>query len=435
MRRVGTGFLRAGAARVRVAAAILAVGAGLLPAGATAQAAPASVSGGNAHAAVPAVEPQQFTLDTSTLATGLTAPVAVSSPRDGSRRLFVLERDGVIKVVNQDTGVIEATPYLDIRDRVGINASDEHSGLIGIAFNPGWKTSPFVYLTYRDTENYLRVVRYRPVGGDPAAAALDPASAVEVLTAGRTPYNLFTGGGQLAFGPNGLLYIAVGGREYGAPQNLRALKGKVLRINTGCGTAVYCIPPGNPFAHDTSGRRKEIWAWGVKDPTGLSIDWATGMVWIADTAEQRPEVTARSQFGVGGNLGYPCYNGFVRTGNGCVSGTAYVMPRFDLDPAYVQDLTPGLVYRGGQPELPGFYVFGRYLYRYKYGYQFLASHNPGGAVDSWYDRGQVPPPPPAPYDECGCAYAPRVQGFGEGDLRELYAVLRDGTLRRIVVHP
>lgn len=283
------------------------------------------------------------------------------------------------------------------------------------------------------------MVRYRPTGGDHRASTLDPASATPVLTAGRTPapYNLFTGGGQLAFGSDGLLYIAVGGREYGASQNLSALKGKVLRINTGCGTAVYCIPASNPFARDSTGKRKEIWAWGVRDPQ-LSVDAATGTVWIGDYGGKQHEVTARRQSGVGGNLGYPCYDGKARTGAGCVAGAPYLMPNFDLTvqpyPGYdlYVSMTPGHVYRGPQAPALGFYVFGKSESSFRDTYQYLLTHNPGSAGAPYYTRGSIPYECEAYACENKNKRAPGIAAFGEGDGRELYAVLDDDTLLRIV---
>lgn len=212
--------------------------------------------------------------------TGASSFVAVSAllavipaAGDGSGRVFVVEQNGRIKVI--DKGADTAGVFLDISDRV---SKTGERGLLGLAFAPDYKTSGVFYLDYTDTAGDTVISRYRVSASSGVA---DPGSAQVLLTV-KQPYANHNGG-QIVFGPDGYLYIGMGdGGSGGDPkrnaQNGKSLLGKLLRIDvTGAiGTSDrYRIPLDNPFVADTA-FQPEIWALGLRNPWRFSFDRGTG---------------------------------------------------------------------------------------------------------------------------------------------------------------
>jgi glucose/arabinose dehydrogenase len=206
-----------------------------------------------------------------------------------------------------------------------------------------------------------------------AAGAVNPASRREVLAVAQPQSN--HNGGELAFGPDGNLYLALGDGgnagdqgpghvSDGNGQSLGTLLGKILRINpTPTATAAYTIPPDNPFVN-TAGARPEIWAYGLRNPWRFSWDKATGDLWIGDVGQDAWEevdlATKASGGGRGVNYGWNVFEGTHRYRDGDAPGA--VPPIFDYSHSGGNcAVTGGYVYRGSAiPALRGGYLFADY---------------------------------------------------------------------------
>ncbi|MCL4243423.1 MAG: PQQ-dependent sugar dehydrogenase, partial [Dehalococcoidia bacterium] len=210
------------------------------------------------------------------VADGFARPTFVTHAGDGSGRLFVIEKQGRIRVI--EDGRVLPEPFLDITGVV--KSSGNEQGLLGLAFHPQYENNGrfFVYYTAQDNDN--TVAEYRATAG---ADQADQRTGKELLAvADKYPNH---NGGMLAFGPDGYLYIAMGdGGSSGDPddngQDLLAFLGKIHRIDVDDGDP-YGIPESNPFIVRSSARG-EIWAWGLRNPWRFSFDRETGDLWIAD---------------------------------------------------------------------------------------------------------------------------------------------------------
>jgi len=274
--------------------------------------------------------------------------------------IYVTEQSGIISAFNPDQAQT-ATSFLDITDRVNRGGSEE--GLLGLAFDPAYEQNGYFYLYYsRDNPRRSVLSRFSRIQDNPSAAG--PQSEVVILEIPQPFAN--HNGGQLAFGPDGFLYIGVGdggsaGDPQGNGQSLGTLLGKILRIDVNGLSAPgsYTIPPDNPFV-DTAGARAEIWAYGLRNPWRFSFDNTTGLLWCADVGQNRwEEINIISR---GGNYGWNrmegshCYSPPA----GC-DQTGLVLPVAEYDHSLGCSITGGYVYRGGTiPDLTGYYIYGDY---------------------------------------------------------------------------
>jgi len=305
------------------------------------------------------------------LGTGLQFPTAIASPRDGSGRMFVLERDGRIRILDRD-GKLLPEPYYTRT----VNTDDIEQGLLGIVFDPGYRSNGRIYIAYSATpaERWGMVLR-RLEAKDPAANRFDGRDDVVMRVEGLAGNH---NGGDLHFGPDGMLYWSVGAGPGDPADHVHAAKtdnllGKILRIDVrdgaqggkgSCGErgrAAYVVPADNPFA-GKRGECGEIWLYGLRNPWRFGIDAASGDVWIGDVGKDREEI---SVFRAGDNrdLGFPACQGshaYPSTGaSDCAAKTGTTGPVFDYaggDHGRCA-ITGGVVYRGALPALKGAYVF------------------------------------------------------------------------------
>jgi glucose/arabinose dehydrogenase len=226
------------------------------------------------------------TIQLEQVASGITQPTTVTNAGDGSGRIFIAQETGEIMIFIN--GSILPTPFLDISDLVG--QTFEH-GLLGLAFHPDYVSNGFFYVDYTRADDGTTVVaRYQVSAADPNVA--DPNSAQIVLTQSQPigDHN----GGQLAFGPDGYLYISIGdGGCCGDPlengQNLETWLGKILRVDIngddfpGDPERNYAVPPDNPFVGGPG--LDEIWAYGLRNPWRCTFDRVTGDFFIADVGQ------------------------------------------------------------------------------------------------------------------------------------------------------
>lgn len=293
----------------------------------------------------------------SPYAGGFFLPVKIASsgiPGDG--RLFVVEQNGYIRIVDAG-GAVRPTPFLDLSDHIVWGGEQ---GLLGLVFHPDYAGNGYFYVNYTRLDGDSVIARYS-VSGDPNVA--DPGSEFVILGF-EQPYANHNGG-DLAFGPDGYLYIPTGdGGSFGDPQenaqSLGSLLGKVLRIDVDGGSP-YAIPPDNPFV-GTPNALPEIWAFGLRNPWRFSFDRQTGDMFIGDVGQGSwEEIDFQPAASAGGeNYGWDCYEGnhsYELTGCSPLPSD-YVFPIYEYSHAVGHAVTGGYVYRGSAyPSLLGAYFF------------------------------------------------------------------------------
>jgi glucose/arabinose dehydrogenase len=381
--------------------------------------APAATSAPAETAAPAASGPVQFdglSVALEPFAEGFANPLYVTNARDGSNRLFVVEKPGAIRIIAD--GQTLPQPFLDITDRVNSRGSEQ--GLLGLAFPPDFANRKFFFVNYTDRNGDTVVARYS-VTAD--ANAADPGSEFVVLKIAQPAAN--HNGGDLAFGPDGMLWIGTGdggaaNDRFDNGQNPETLLGKMLRIDvTTDPNQPYVAPADNPWLNAEMGgkpMRPEIWAIGLRNPWRYSFDRATGDLWIADVGQNQIEEVnvTRAPLAGGLNYGWP-----VQEGNACFRDrncdpTGLEQPVAQYN--HGQDgcsVTGGYVYRGQQfPALAGAYLYGDYCSGRIWG---LDAGNPGA---------------PVLLANAGSG----LSSFGEDENGELYITdLATGVIRRIVV--
>ncbi len=287
-------------------------------------------------------------------------PLDLQSPEDGSNRLFVVEQGGAIKVFDNDESVESASTFLDIGNRI---ASSGELGLLGLAFHPDYGTNGFFYVMYTPSNNLAVVSRFTVSANDETLADNSSETILLRIPQPFTNHN----GGQLAFGPDGYLYIASGdGGDGGDPfdnaQNLNTLLGKILRIDVDVmeDESEYSIPSDNPFV-TTPEARGEIFAYGLRNPWRFSFDIQTGLIWAGDVGQgQLEEIDVIEN---GGNYGWnilegtSCYN----SQDCAIEGTIAPVYEYNHD-ANDKSVTGGYVYRGSLvPSLRDYYVYADFV--------------------------------------------------------------------------
>ncbi|MCL9803941.1 PQQ-dependent sugar dehydrogenase [Flavobacterium amniphilum] len=286
---------------------------------------------------------------------GFASPVDIANC--GDSRLFIVEQDGLIRILNTN-GTINATPFLNITSLT--NESGER-GLLGMAFHPNYSTNGFFYINYTNTSGNTVIARYSVNGSNPNLA--NPTGTI-LLTVTQPFAN--HNGGTIKFGSDGYLYIGMGdGGSGGDPgnraQNINELLGKMLRIDVNSGTP-YGIPANNPYVGVAGS--DEIWAIGLRNPWKFSFDRQTGDLWIADVGQNAyEEVNRATPTESGLNYGWRCYEGNTAYNTtGCAAQATMKSPLFVVTHASgFCSITGGYVYRGTQyPNFQGKYFFSDY---------------------------------------------------------------------------
>ncbi len=301
-------------------------------------------------------------------ANGFTRPVYVTHAGDGTNRLFVVEQGGVIRVMLLNDGFMLETPFLDIQTRVRTNAADiSEEGLLSVAFAPDFETSGRFYVYYTNLAGNNVIARY-DISDDVNVA--DAASEQIVLTISHPLYENHNGG-QLQFGPDGMLYIGTGdgggsGDPFEAAQNLNDLRGKILRIDVETGTpTTYVVPADNPYANDgNAATRGEIWDAGLRNPWRFSFDRQTQDLYIGDVGQEAvEEIDFQTAGESGANFGWSCYEGnSIYNAAACSQTITYTVPIFTVAHPTAESITGGYVYRGAAvPTWQGTYFFGDFV--------------------------------------------------------------------------
>ncbi|MEA2624114.1 MAG: hypothetical protein QOD06_159 [Candidatus Binatota bacterium] len=301
------------------------------------------------------------------VASGFKLPLYVTHAGDGSGRIFVVEKAGVVRIVS--AGAVRPTPFVDLRAIVGSTGGEQ--GLLGMAFHPDYPHNGAVFVSYTDKNGDSAIARYRVRGDDPNA--LDVSSAQVILTLDQ-PYSNHNGGG-IAFGPDGYLYVGFGdggsgGDPHGNGQNTLTLLGDLLRIDVNVPTG-YAIPLTNPHRANPFAK-PEIWASGLRNPWRFSFDRETGDLWIGDVGQYSwEEIDFQPAASPGGeNYGWDFFEGDHpyqlmppetppdTVPPETVPPLRFVFPVAEYDHSEGCSVIGGYVYRGAAvPSLSGAYVF------------------------------------------------------------------------------
>ena len=278
---------------------------------------------------------------------GLQRPVDLQP--DGSGRLFVIEKAGRIRIIENDQ-LIE-TPFLDITDRVGSNGNEQ--GLLGLAFHPQYAQNGRFFVNYTDNNGHDVIARFQ-VSSDPNIA--EPNSEVKLLNVDDPFPN--HNGGVLAFGPDGYLYAGLGdggsqGDPFGNAQNTGVLLGKILRLDVDSAEP-YAVPSDNPFGN-------EVWAYGLRNPWRLSFDKLTNDLYIGDVGQNTwEEIDFLPTGSPGGtNFGWNFREGAHDYKGGGPEGMVDPVAEYSHAEGGCS-VTGGYVYRGSMPEWNGIYLYGDY---------------------------------------------------------------------------
>jgi len=403
--------------------------------------------------------PNSTTLALHLVASGLARPLDVENAGDGSGRLFVVEQDGRIRVLVD--GKLQGAPFFDIAQvpdcdlggslgRRGLgftpSSSNEERGLLGLAFHPAFRDNGQLFVSYTDGEGDTVIARFR-TGAD--GRAVDATSCVVVLRVDQTFPN--HNGGNIEFGPDGLLYIGLGdggsGNDpcnhastlsaaaldntgqcamhaafagSGGNPDSRALLGKILRVDVDhatapgkhglCaaradGSAAYAAPSDNAAAHTGANTCREIWTYGWRNPWRFSFDRQSGDLYVGDVGQDQVEEITRVTKGTpaGGNYGWRTCEGNRDTNGGRCDGSLlpWLIYRHQQGRCSV---TGGVVYRGPDTGLRGHYLFGDFCT----GEIFVADTQPGHAD---FRASELSPPTRL-----------NIASFGEDEAGRAYAV-------------
>ncbi len=323
------------------------------------------------------------------IASGFASPTQVTAPRGSRGILYVVEQPGRIRVLVN--GRLRAQPFLDIRKLI---RSGGEQGLLGLAFAPDYAKSRLFVVDYTDLNGNTRVVRYRSNG-----TRAIPTSAKQLLFV-RQPYENHNGG-QVAFGPDGKLYVGMGdGGSGGDPgnraQNMGSRLGKILRLGIA-----------------KPGAAPKVVALGVRNPWRFSFDRVSGDLWIGDVGQSRVEEVDHLAWPLRGllNLGWRVYEGRDSYQPGALGPGTLTWPVATYTHDEGCSITGGFVYRGtAVPAFVGRYIYGDYCSGTIWSLELA-----NGAAQVRKEPFTIPNP----------------TSFGEDGSGELYAASANGTIYRL----
>jgi glucose/arabinose dehydrogenase len=363
----------------------------------------------------PTFDPASVKLRIDLVVDGLETPVYVTDDGSDAACLYVIERGGVVRVVEPD-GFVRTKPFLDISALV---TEGTEQGLHAIAFHPDFGENGRFFAHYNDLQGRTQIAEFR---GTPCRTASSKPVKSLLLEEQPFPNN---NAGWIGFGPDGYLYIPLGdggGRSPGDPNGIgqatSSRLSKVLRIDVDVRSdKLYAIPKDNPYAKKRKGFPPETWAMGLRDPRRSSFDRTTGDLWIGDVGQDSFEEVNRIPAGVSKlNFGWSHMEG-----NSChnlpdCDPTAYQAPVAVYERVSPQcGIVGGYVYRGTAiPELQGVYLFSDFCSGFVWGLDAAAvAAGQPVAAQLLLDAPQG------------------FVSFGEDDAGELYLVALDGSVYRI----
>lgn len=336
---------------------------------------------------------------------GLTAPV-------GDDRLFVLQRFGLIRILDEDR-VLQDPAFLDISDRVLANGIEQ--GLLGLAFHPDYDDNGRFYVYYIDQGGRRQLSEFTTSVSDPNRAMAD--SEIVLLELDQPPdaTDIRHYAGQVAFGPDGFLWLSLGdGTDSRAQgQDPDTLFGTIIRIDVDHGDP-YAVPLGNPFV--AGGGAPEVWVYGLRNPWRFSIDPVDRLIYIGDVGHADQEEVDVLPIDEGGfNLGWSDMEGTRCFHKQDCDPSDYTSPVITYSHEVGLSITGGFVYRGDEiPELDGTYFYSDWVNQWIRSFKFV-----DGEVTEERDM----------TEELGGPVG-QINSFGLDGHGELYVVTHEGQVYR-----
>lgn len=340
----------------------------------------------------------------------LESPVYLTTPPGDPDRLFILEKAGRVRVVHD--GILMEEPFLDITAET---SAEGERGLLGLAFHPQYAANGRFFVHHTDIDGDTRLLRYEAASANLA----DPASATVLLQV-EQPFSNHNGG-QIAFGPDGMLYVGLGdggsgGDPAGNGQDPSTLLGAILRLDVDAASP-YAVPADNPFVDDPDGA-DEVWAYGLRNPWRFSFDRVRGDLYIGDVGQsQVEEVSVQAAGSAGGDN----YGWNVMEGSRCFEAdscdtSGLVLPVHEYEHPEGCSITGGYVYRGSALSwMEGRYLFGDFCAGFIRSF-VLSGGDATDVTDHTAELGDVG----------------RLASFGEDADGELYVLDIQGVVYRIV---
>ena len=345
-----------------------------------------------------------------TLVEDLGQPTAITAPA-GDERLFLVERVGVVRVLDANRDLVEA-PFIDLTDRVLANGIEQ--GLLGLAFHPDYANNGRFYVYYTDQGGRRQLSEFQVSVSDPNLASPDTERVLIELEQPPDATDIRHYAGQLAFGPDGYLWVAMGdgadSRDQGQDPN--TMFGAVSRLDVDGGDP-YGIPPENPFV--AGGGAQEVWAYGLRNPWRFSIDPVDGLIYIADVGHADQEEVNVLPVAEGGfNLGWSDVEGTRCFHVQDCDLANYTSPAITYTHEEGCSITGGYVYRGTEiPELAGTYFYSDWCSEWIRSFKFV-----NGQVTEERDWS----------DDLG--QLGQINSFGVDSAGELYLATHDGIVAR-----
>jgi len=326
----------------------------------------------------------------------------------GSARIFVVEQPGRIRWI--ENGRPSKRVFLDLTSRV---SNGGERGQLGLAFHPAYATNGFLYVNYTDRNGDTRVERYTARADRDSVV---PVTAKQILFV-KQPFANHNGG-MITFGPDGMLYVGMGdggagGDPFGNGQNVKALLGKLLRLDVDHGDP-YAIPSGNPYKDRPNDGRPEIWATGLRNPWRYSFDFTARLLIIGDVGQNKyEEMDVVDAARAGANYGWNIREGAHGYGFPRAGPANRVEPAAEYAHADGCSITCGYAYRGrAMPQLAGTIFYSDYC---------------NGWLRSFRWQGGRATEP----TEWIVGHLGSVTSFGEDSERELYVVTYEGKILRL----
>ncbi|MFN3312598.1 MAG: PQQ-dependent sugar dehydrogenase, partial [Hyphomonas sp.] len=299
--------------------------------------------------------------------TGFTQPLYLTGI-PGTDRVVVLQKGGLARVLNFDTGEPDGVPFLDVTGEV---STDSERGLLGLAFSPEFATDRTFYVNLTNMAGDTEIRRYRMFTGSSVQA--DPSTVETLITIDRPRAN--HNAGWIGFGADGFLYIPTGdsgggGDPDNVAQNLNSLLGKVLRVDVSGddfpadASRNYRIPPGNAFPGGAGGA-PEIFVLGLRNPYRASFDPISGDLFIGDVGQNAVEEINRMRpSDAGANYGWRLREG-TQPYSGGANSADFTPPVTEYThgsgPNQGRSVTGGYVYRGPITAIRDHYVFADFI--------------------------------------------------------------------------
>jgi glucose/arabinose dehydrogenase len=348
-----------------------------------------------------------------TIAQDFQQPTVITAPV-GDDRLFVAQRIGVIRILDAERQLLSPA-FLDLSDRVVANGIEQ--GLLGLTFHPDYANNGRFFVYYTDAGGRRQLSEFQVSVSDPNIATPDSEKVLLELEQPENSVDIRHYAGQLAFGPDGYLWLSMGdGADSRAQaQNPNTFFGKVVRLDVDSSTEPYGIPPDNPFV--SGGGLPEVWAYGLRNPWRFSIDSVDRLIYIGDVGHADLEEVDVLSIDEGGyNLGWSDMEGTRCFHKQDCDPADYTSPAITYSHSEGCSITGGYVYRGNEiPEFNGTYFYSDWCNQWIRSFKYVDGQVTE-ETDWTEDLGTIG----------------QINSFGLGGDGEMYAVTYDGVVARFV---